>query len=63
MLYISSGFLGLVALSRFAKFRGIFQRSRPRHAKPDGHERASLRERNWYRKTNDERISTEKALR
>jgi hypothetical protein len=61
MLYVTSGFVALLG-TRLARLQQMFKRSRV-VAPPDGHERAAIRERKWYRKTNDERISAEKALR
>ena len=60
MLYVASGFFGLLAMTGFVRWRDFFKRSQPRIF--DGHDRAAIRERNWYRKTEKERISAQKAL-
>ena len=61
MLVVASVFLGLLAAIPFLRLQQLFKRSR-QLAPPDGHERAAIRERNWYRKTEDEKISIQKAL-
>jgi hypothetical protein len=58
--YVASGFLGML-VGRIIRLDQIFRRSRSL-APPNGHDRAAIRERHWYRKTNEERIATEKAL-
>jgi len=60
VLYIASGFVAILA-TRLARLHQMFKPSRDL-APPDGCGRAAIRERSWYRKTNEERISTEKAL-
>jgi hypothetical protein len=60
ILYVASASFGLLAISRLVVLREMFKRSR--QAESDGCERAAIRERSWYLKTNDERSSTEKTL-
>ncbi len=59
MLYVASGLIGVFVMTRISDLRRLFRRSQ---LPPDGHERASIRERNWYRKTEKEKISAQKAL-
>jgi hypothetical protein len=61
VLFVGSVFLGLLASIPFVRLQQLFKRSR-QSAPLDGHERAAIRERNWYRKTEEEKISTQRAL-
>jgi hypothetical protein len=53
--YVASGFLGML-VGRIIRLDQIFRRSRSL-AQPDGRDRAAIRERHWYRKTNDEKLA------
>jgi hypothetical protein len=61
VLFVGSVFLGILATLPFVRLQQLFKRSH--HPAPlDGHERVAIRERNWYRKTEDEKLSAQKAL-